>query len=513
MAADGNLHCLLAACNTPCFGATVTVTVTVTASACQAAFLPWHRLFLANYDKAIREKCNYADPLPYWDWSVDSQAPENSPIWDVKAFGGNGRGRCIGTGPFKRITAQFPTKHCLTRAWETQDQTADDGTDQGDMFGAVYSPSAIQYIVQESASYNDFRIALESNPHNLIHQGVGGDMADPQTSVNDPVFFMHHRNLDRLWAQWQDQHPDLAGDYSGNVGSGQDNNDASLDDSMDMFGYSDPAPVSDMIDSRGGGAGGLICFQYSNSIQPNGGDNGSDNGGDNPSKRSLDKRAIAHLIKLFQRSYDKVTGKENNDKDTADKKTGNETKYNRNWVKGDKSDYGSYGDEGSPYNRKTPGPYDRKDMYNIRHVPELSEEFLRTWRYTQKDIHRIRSYENQVRRFTDYVNSADGFVSNVCLGEHHRARKHGWHSTTEHEHHAQLMLRKLICDGAHRTVGRVSDAWETLRRIFEGAERYTRNNRNSHHNYESEHKHTHTHKHTQRYGGSRSNHYDEDEEY
>jgi tyrosinase len=26
------------------------------------------------------------------------------------------------------------------------------------------------------------------------------------TSVNDPVFFLHHANIDRLWAEWQDAH-------------------------------------------------------------------------------------------------------------------------------------------------------------------------------------------------------------------------------------------------------------------------------------------------------------------
>lgn len=26
------------------------------------------------------------------------------------------------------------------------------------------------------------------------------------TSPNDPVFFLHHSNVDRLWAEWQDAH-------------------------------------------------------------------------------------------------------------------------------------------------------------------------------------------------------------------------------------------------------------------------------------------------------------------
>jgi tyrosinase len=32
---------------------------------------------------------------------------------------------------------------------------------------------------------------------------VGGDMASGGAPVNDPVFFLHHANVDRLWAEWQ----------------------------------------------------------------------------------------------------------------------------------------------------------------------------------------------------------------------------------------------------------------------------------------------------------------------
>jgi Common central domain of tyrosinase. len=38
--------------------------------------------------------------------------------------------------------------------------------------------------------------------HNQVHLWVGGDML-VGTSPNDPVFFLHHCNVDRLWAEWQ----------------------------------------------------------------------------------------------------------------------------------------------------------------------------------------------------------------------------------------------------------------------------------------------------------------------
>lgn len=67
--------------------------------------------------------------------------------------------------------------------------------------------------------------SLEFNPHDLIHSGVGGGrptiillksllelgpgscdeapwMSDPNCSALDPIFWIHHANIDRLWAKW-----------------------------------------------------------------------------------------------------------------------------------------------------------------------------------------------------------------------------------------------------------------------------------------------------------------------
>jgi tyrosinase-like protein len=46
----------------------------------------------------------------------------------------------------------------------------------------------------------------EAESHNRVHVWVGGSMA-PNTSPNDPVFFLHHCNIDRLWALWQFKNP------------------------------------------------------------------------------------------------------------------------------------------------------------------------------------------------------------------------------------------------------------------------------------------------------------------
>jgi hypothetical protein len=46
----------------------------------------------------------------------------------------------------------------------------------------------------------------EPEMHNRVHVWVGGSM-QPGTSPNDPIFFLHHCNVDRLWALWQFRNP------------------------------------------------------------------------------------------------------------------------------------------------------------------------------------------------------------------------------------------------------------------------------------------------------------------
>jgi len=42
----------------------------------------------------------------------------------------------------------------------------------------------------------------------LVHNYVGGTMGN-MTSPNDPVFWLHYSNVDRLWVDWLHRHPEL----------------------------------------------------------------------------------------------------------------------------------------------------------------------------------------------------------------------------------------------------------------------------------------------------------------
>ena len=80
----------------------------------------------------------------------------------------------------------------------------------------------------------------EGNIHNRVHLWVSGgtppEFRDAgsmfwRTSPNDPVFFLHHCNIDRLWAQWQAQNPTYG--YVPNTGGPQGHN---INDLMEPWG-------------------------------------------------------------------------------------------------------------------------------------------------------------------------------------------------------------------------------------------------------------------------------------
>jgi tyrosinase len=73
--------------------------------------------------------------------------------------------------------------------------------------------AAINIVPYDSAPWNrnssmntSFRNHLEGIIHNPGHMWVGGSMM-AMSSPNDPVFWLHHCNIDRLWAGWQRENP------------------------------------------------------------------------------------------------------------------------------------------------------------------------------------------------------------------------------------------------------------------------------------------------------------------
>ncbi|KAK2041382.1 Di-copper centre-containing protein [Colletotrichum somersetense] len=219
----------------------------------KAAFLPWHRRFISVYETYLKDKCSYAGALPYWDWTLDWENFLESPIFSsVTGFGGNGQtsahqsvgeGHCVTDGPFADLQPLYYgpdiKPHCLSRGFT-------------DFPGRNASPEIVQNSLGEK-DYETFLVAVETGPHNMAPNGLRGEFYH-FTAPNDPVFYLHHAQLDRLWFIWQRRDERLRlTEYSGK------NESATLDDLLHMEGLEEDVSVSQVMDTQGGG----LCYQYS----------------------------------------------------------------------------------------------------------------------------------------------------------------------------------------------------------------------------------------------------------
>ncbi|KAK0657809.1 hypothetical protein B0T16DRAFT_386283 [Cercophora newfieldiana] len=233
----------------------------------EPSFLPWHRYFLQVYESALHS-CGYTGIAMYWDWVADSSAPAQAAVFDpVLGFGGNGNDTTdngglprIQNGPLRNLRPTYWNREVQPH-WLSRD-SAPGYPEFGviEMFGYNYNQQVVDEVMAETV-YDDFRRQLESRPHAAVHGGVGGgrgDMGLQDASPNDPLFFLHHAQVDRLWWIWQQQDPSTRTNaYNGFREDGQ-GPAATLDDVLPMLGLAPDGVVRDYMDVKGG----TLCYTY-----------------------------------------------------------------------------------------------------------------------------------------------------------------------------------------------------------------------------------------------------------
>lgn len=157
-------------------------------------FLPWHRAYLLDLERELQA----IDPsvaLPYWRF--DRAAPKLF----HKGF--------LGTSD-PQGAVQFTATNPM-RFWVTDTVP---GINRRPEFDTATQPArnadpnqARDVITEENTLalgtvYEDF-IRMENNPHGLAHVSFGGMISDIGSAARDPLFFLLHCNVDRLWAKWQ----------------------------------------------------------------------------------------------------------------------------------------------------------------------------------------------------------------------------------------------------------------------------------------------------------------------
>ncbi|MDK1476202.1 tyrosinase family protein [Streptomyces sp. 549] len=174
------------------------------------SFLPWHRRFLLEFEQAL-QSVDADVTLPYWDWTVDRTAAAS--LWAPDFLGGTGRSRDgqVTDGPFAFSGSRWPIevrvdgRNFLRRSLGSGTRPLPTRAE----VDSVLAMATYDMPPWNSAS-DGFRNHLEGwrgvNLHNRVHVWVGGHMATGG-SPNDPVFWMHHAFIDKLWTEWQARHP------------------------------------------------------------------------------------------------------------------------------------------------------------------------------------------------------------------------------------------------------------------------------------------------------------------
>jgi tyrosinase len=282
-----------------------------------------HRLTIWTYETVLRNECNYTGAQPYWDYTLDT--PENSghfetsPLFDpVYGFGSaqsvayaapvkaapppkpapppklNGTaprpagpppvgsmdwmvtGACVTDGPFAKYqinlgpgnNSQRANPRCLKR--NVNGAAAERGASKKNMNALMARTTFERFTTLDGNP--DFPITsfaqFTPGVHSIGHMGIGGEMTNPWTSTNDPLFWMHHTELDRLWANWQGSNATRLNDLAAPVGmsfrAAMDNAAPRTNkDSMVWMGQFPPSlPIGKVADTLNRDGQGVLCYRY-----------------------------------------------------------------------------------------------------------------------------------------------------------------------------------------------------------------------------------------------------------
>ncbi|KAK1502932.1 hypothetical protein CTAM01_04921 [Colletotrichum tamarilloi] len=208
----------------------------------QGLFGTWHRGYLSLYEQVLvryakrialsypeshkREYVEAAESLrvAYWDWAADSQVPPVTamPTVVIKRPVGGALQPLAVRNPFYRFTypktalngrfGSFDGKNYTKRCVGDGESYPD--TANARLKGYGLKEKVPQYNVFLKATSFDEMVTAQNEganfegPHGEVHVGAacGQDLLHLSTSAFEPLFWLHHANVDRLIAFWQALH-------------------------------------------------------------------------------------------------------------------------------------------------------------------------------------------------------------------------------------------------------------------------------------------------------------------
>lgn len=157
-------------------------------------FFPWHRIYLYYFERIVRQAVvdsgGPADwTIPYWNYDLDSTHAALPEPFLKPASDGN---PLFISGRNERPSQGKPITKLL--GFERYALTLREFIGNAMFGGGNRSPHQPRFWGQPGPP--------EISPHGAVHIAVGGVMADPEMAAQDPIFWLHHANIDRIWAVW-----------------------------------------------------------------------------------------------------------------------------------------------------------------------------------------------------------------------------------------------------------------------------------------------------------------------
>ncbi|WP_308992706.1 tyrosinase family protein [Mariniflexile litorale] len=198
----------------------------------RSCFLPWHRMYLLNLERLIQNV-----EITQSNGSIKSYAHVTIPYWDFFDVASNVFVRSFAGNPDSAGLIDFNANNPLVN-WSTNLTGIIQGNiilgpklyraqlignnsqlpwDPQSQVSPVYTHPSTSWAhrteretIYQYSDYYHFNNGpgngvpgLEQSPHGGAHVSWGGPISLIGFSPADPVFFMLHCNVDRLWATWQ----------------------------------------------------------------------------------------------------------------------------------------------------------------------------------------------------------------------------------------------------------------------------------------------------------------------
>lgn len=175
-------------------------------NACQHGswyFLSWHRVYLHHFERLVRaEIVRLGGPrdwaLPYWDYNP--RRPQSLQI--PPAF--------LDPGSSAHPNALYvAARRTSMNAGNPMDAWAASTAGWADRFTSNSTAIPSFGGPRTGWSHQGQVVGdLENQPHGSVHMQVGGSnppglMSSFDTAARDPIFWLHHANIDRLWERWR----------------------------------------------------------------------------------------------------------------------------------------------------------------------------------------------------------------------------------------------------------------------------------------------------------------------